>query len=482
MKELSFKFFTLLQSFSVEEFKAFEKWLISPWCNSNKNLIRLFKKTKKYYPTYHHASLSKENLFKQVFPQGKYSDQRIYNLMSKGFQAAEQFLTFQHLKNNQNIQNQFLLKDYQKRHSNDIFFKKSSQISTSLEVKQNKTWEEHLQLYQLYRRIYHHPNQYQRQQPGNETIIKMGEQLDLIYVLERATIINEKISRSRILNKETHDISFELKKWFIVAEGIEHISIELYKKRFEYHSENYLENYLSLRQLFLQNTHRLNEKEQKVHLFSLINDTSLLTRAGLTDITEFLPLYKLGLKTGILLHQDMLSYNTFISIIMASNTKKDFEFTQQFIHNYTGKIRPDIQADVYHWAKAHTAYYQNNLTACLDILLKHNFKMPYVLLITKFLTTQTYFDLYLKDESYKTFLFNYFDSFEKWILREKKQSKFKKHSSIRFIQVCRSLAKYYAKPIFERQKVKSILDKESNIQALNWLNSRVEKVLNLRKN
>ncbi|MEM1118821.1 MAG: hypothetical protein AAGJ18_00145 [Bacteroidota bacterium] len=70
------KFVQTLRTFSEAELKSFDKWLHSPWCNSNKNLPKLLEKLKKYYPDFAEEKLTKEKLFRQVLPKGKYSDRR----------------------------------------------------------------------------------------------------------------------------------------------------------------------------------------------------------------------------------------------------------------------------------------------------------------------------------------------------------------------------------------------------------------------
>ena len=89
------KFVKIIKTLSEDELKSFELWLKSPWCNSNKNLIRLLEKLRKYYPAFEGKNLSKEKLFQQVLPHGKYSDRRMNNLLSEGYLAAEQSNRFE---------------------------------------------------------------------------------------------------------------------------------------------------------------------------------------------------------------------------------------------------------------------------------------------------------------------------------------------------------------------------------------------------
>lgn len=60
------KFVRLLQTFDEAEFKAFERWLQSPWCNTNKNLVRLLARLKPYYPGFLEQKLTREQLFRQA--------------------------------------------------------------------------------------------------------------------------------------------------------------------------------------------------------------------------------------------------------------------------------------------------------------------------------------------------------------------------------------------------------------------------------
>ena len=167
----------------------------------------------------------------------------------------------------------------------------------------------------------------------------------------------------------------ELDSWLITGQSIKHPVIDFYKMRFNYNEDNMLTQYFKLRNTYLERYSELNKSEQKVQLLSLINDTSKLLRARKLEITELLPLYKLGLKTEALLTNGKLTYNTYTSIVTVSNTKKDFGFTNEFIKNYTDKLDEDFRADAFKWAKAHTAYRKQDFSECIDILLEHHFKV-----------------------------------------------------------------------------------------------------------
>jgi hypothetical protein len=471
----SFKYFKVLKTLDQQELKSFEQWLKSPWANKSKKMIVLLAKVKKYYPTFEDEKMTRIKLFRQVLPKGRYSDQQFNNVLSEGYFTLQKFLIFNSLKKNENLQRELLVDVFHNHHLEDWFFREMPLEIEALESKPIKDWEDHLGLFQMHRRIYHHPNQKMRMEGGNQTLQKMEEQLDILYLLEKAVILNEKIFRQRIMKNEDYEIDKALKIWLAQSEEyIDHLTINLYRKRFLYKEETLLEQFMDLRTIFLERYQELNTKEQKVHLFSLLNDTSYLIRKGAIKSTEALVLYKLGLETKLLLNKGKITLNSYISIVGVSNKKKDFAFTELFIETYTSALPKDIQMDAYHWAKAHTQYKKGNSRECLDLLINHHFKNQTFQVLTRTLNTQAYFDLHLEDDSYDSFLFSYLDAFEKWLGRNNIDKKTNKSPSLRFVQITRMLAKAYLKEPAYFEKVKDLYHTENNIHAKEWLKEKID--------
>lgn len=470
----------LLQTFNEAEIKAYETWLQSPWCNTNKNLPRLLARLKPYYPDFSDPKLTKEKLFRQVLPKGKFSERRMNNLLSEAYLAAEQFLIFQRFAREHSLQQELRTQEFQARALDDWFFRDAYREIDRLEDKEVKDWRDHLYLLRLHRGIYHHPSQGPRGQPGQATIARMGEQADLLYLLEKAAVINEMIFRNRLFKEENHDVPAELKKWRLLSEGIQRPALDLYRMRFAYTREEMLPQYMQLHAAFLERFDALNAREQRIHLLSLLNDAKLLIKSGRLDITDSLPLYQLGLSTGAILNQGRLTANTYTTIVTASNTRGDFNFTTHVVDTYTNGLAEEVRADCSHWAKAHTAYYQKKLEACLATLKEYDFQTLDFQLIGRVLAAQAYFDLYLSDVSYQFYLFNFLDTFEKWLNREKVWSTSSKTAFVRFVQTCRTLARYHAGADPNPKKVEGLLEREQNIQALNWLMQKMEEVLDLK--
>jgi len=82
--------------------------------------------------------------------------------------------------------------------------------------------------------------------------------------------------------------------------------------------------------------------------------------------------------------------------------------------------------------------------------------------------------------TYQFYLFNYFDSFEKWITREKFRSQLVKKSYLRFVQICRTLAKSHNELAFNKEKIEKLIENENNLQAAKWIKNKILEIIQLK--
>jgi len=477
----STKFVELLCKISEEEFKSFEKWLASPWCNSNKNLVTLLRKLKKHHPNYDDPKLTKERLFKKVMPGKTHSKTWMNNLLSEANIQLEKFLIHQSLQTDEGQRQHYLTQQLQDRHIENRFFKTADAAIQKLEEKDVKNWEDYIDLLKFHRRIYHHPNQNPRMKPGSPTIVEMDENLETAYLLEKAVIINEKIFRNRILKGEQHEVSSEIKIWRMLAEKSDHASVLLFKMRFDYEPDNLLAIFQKLKMQYFNTESNLNLKDRKIHLASLINDFKHLRSKGLLNIVDSLPLFKVGLETGILLHNGIITNATFVSILSASNAAKDFDFSRFFTKKYSGMLDETARADGKVFGDAHTLNKEGKFEEALDVLNSHEFESPYFQLTGKMTTLQVYFELLLRDASYETLFYNFADAFEKWIYRRRNFSKANLSSFTRFVQKTTSLMKLFLDITFDESKLERLLNDKTNTQGINWFLNKGEQIRQVKK-
>lgn len=128
MKEL--KLITVLKTFSKDEIKEFEKFIISPFHNKGRNFKPLFGYLKKLHPDYPPAKLSAEKIFTKLYA-GKTFDRvksslTIRVLFSQLTQLAEDFMLIRELHKDENtlVRNNLKFKVNFKNKSLNIFAEK----------------------------------------------------------------------------------------------------------------------------------------------------------------------------------------------------------------------------------------------------------------------------------------------------------------------------------------------------------------------
>lgn len=93
------KLFHILKSFSRNELKEFEKFLVSPFFSKGRDLLPLFNSLKKFYPLFDDADLTYETIYTQVYGKKKYSYDLINKMFSEMLKAAEEYLIQSGLSN-----------------------------------------------------------------------------------------------------------------------------------------------------------------------------------------------------------------------------------------------------------------------------------------------------------------------------------------------------------------------------------------------
>ncbi|MBK8552584.1 MAG: hypothetical protein IPL53_16555 [Ignavibacteria bacterium] len=91
---IKLKVLDIIRELSKEELKKFSDYLCSPVFNKRKIIFNLFEVYRKHYPDFDNPNLTKEKVFKKLFPGKKYSDEIFRNLNSLLLKHAEEFLSF----------------------------------------------------------------------------------------------------------------------------------------------------------------------------------------------------------------------------------------------------------------------------------------------------------------------------------------------------------------------------------------------------
>jgi hypothetical protein len=107
--------FEILKTFKKEDLKCFASFISSPYHNTNKVLIKLFKEIRMFYPEYSHEKLTYQFLYKKLYPGKTFSERTIKNRLTEFSQLLRNFLANERLKKDENEYYKLLLTELQKR-------------------------------------------------------------------------------------------------------------------------------------------------------------------------------------------------------------------------------------------------------------------------------------------------------------------------------------------------------------------------------
>lgn len=114
-KKKQIGFIELLNSFSEADFLNFEKFINSPYFNTNNSIVLLFIFIKKEHKTGRLSTLTFEEMFKNVFTNENFEGSKIRKLAVKMSSLIKQYFIYSNIKNYPQTNEIFLIKELNKR-------------------------------------------------------------------------------------------------------------------------------------------------------------------------------------------------------------------------------------------------------------------------------------------------------------------------------------------------------------------------------
>ena len=128
------KLIALIARFKQEELHWFQKFLNSPFYNSNKEHIALFKYIRKYYPQLDSPKLSKTITHQKLYPGQKFRPQKLRKAMHGLALLAEEFIAIRYLQKQPFEKKKLLISGLGERNCYDQFQKKTGEMISELEA------------------------------------------------------------------------------------------------------------------------------------------------------------------------------------------------------------------------------------------------------------------------------------------------------------------------------------------------------------
>jgi len=445
------KFINLLRQLTVKEINKFGEFVASPFFNKNQKLIRLNAFVLQYAPNFDDKQFTKEAAFQYIYQKKAIDINAINNLISDLLKLLYNYLAYQEYSHDESLHFHFLNKNLLQR---DATFHQNRNLQKSKKVQEKEVQRNYL-YYEKAHRLYEDLDQYFMSQPKrvqDDNLELKDNTLDLYYLSKKLLMACEMANRNIIMR--TH-YEYDLIQEFI----------QIYQSKSPLHQIPYINIYYETL-LMIQHSHK---EEHYQHLKLLLKDNlPLFAQEELSNIygymlnfcvkrinsgqshyyEEIFELYQLLLEQNIIFEHEYLSEKNFMNIITVGLRLKDFDWTEEFIHRYKERLRPEIRENAALYNLAAFYYAKKDYKRALQQLYNVEFTDSFYHIGAKIIQVKSYFELQ-ESEAFLSLI----EAFKKYLQRHRQLSDYHKNSNITFLKL--------AKQVFQLRSTKAYLAKNA---------------------
>lgn len=473
---ISTKLVKILKTFSREEIKAFETFLLSPFFNTTKNYIRFYKELAKFYPDFKSSLLTAEHIFSRLFPGKPFSIHTMWNLSSGLEKLAEEFLTQSSLKNQPFEKLKLTIRELGLKRLDKLYLKKLNEMEKML---QNALIDDvyFLKLIELKE----FESSFLQKVKGRESIaaecnIEKAEIYTLDYLINIYRVIGIIATYSETTNlKKPYNVSED----FVQIIDLERILDISKKKNYKYanliefysnlilcitYTEN--EKYYFNAKDFLFKNHKLFDKYEKRNLvIILVNFCSHKYLLGDPDFAlELFLIFKFRVKHDLAAYENgKISKSFYNFAVFSAASVKEIQWAKKFIEKYTPLLFEEYREEMKNLANAYVYFNTGKFHEVLDSLKRFKYTDAIDKIHVKNLVARTYFEM----KEFEPLLYH-IDSTKHFLKKNKKLGNYIRDVNSNFVSYLYSIV-----TAIEKDDTNRLIQLKENISRDNKVNYKI---------
>lgn len=471
------KLILLLQSLEAEEFKRFQIFIQSPFHNSNKRLLQVYKLLKASYPHFEGKALTDESLFSKLFPKETFNDYKLRRVLSQFTKLLEHYLLQLELEQQTFAARKLYVKALSRRDTYPQFVKEVQELKQQLvqeDFRDEENYFEGIQLDYLY---YNHPLT-EKYTLADSSLDRMYKELDYCYVLAKYKYGIGLKNRDRILRKKSEmplqPLVASIAKEDALATNQLFSIYQLVWSLLETSDET---TFYALKNAFFPIMGALSRDDQRNIFLSGLNFTNRQINKGAQGFhKESLDWYKVGLEHDLIIENNKMTGVSFNNICLLGCIVKDFAWTRQFIEQYQVFLDPSIKKDAMTANLGVWYFHQKDFKNTISTLYNHNFSKVYQLR-TRIIIIRATFEQLLRRMDVYDFLISQIEAFEKFVSRDRLYTPERVNSQLNTVELLKASARKLRQGVAKRE-VSSWMTKELNqdkkFTAKTWLREKVQ--------
>ncbi len=359
----------LLKRFSTKELRSLGDFVESPFHNKNREVIRLYRYLFKQAPRYDATSIERERVYKVVCGDGKFKQDKFYNLESQLVKLIEKYLLTRAFYEDEFMTAYFLLQSTFERSAEKNYNEIARKVQRKLDENHLSTIAYYQQVY-LFEDIKNQKFLASNVRKADDSLQLASDNFDYFYLGQKLKYACEILSRNKLLKTSYKIKLYEEVKNHIAQNSYENIPfIHAYRLIFFILLEKNDEDYFFQLKKLLKEQSALFTKTTLDDLFSFaLNYCFGMLQKKAAYVAEALDLYEIALENESLLKDNYLSPWHFKNIVALGINLKRYDWTENFIHTYKDKLPSEFMENAYHYNLAELFYAKQEWDKVLDYL------------------------------------------------------------------------------------------------------------------
>jgi hypothetical protein len=463
----------IIKNFSAWEMKELERFLKSPFFNSNEVILKLFGLLKKDHPDFESAWLEKEKLYYKVFDDKEYDESKLRYLFSDLAKLIEEYIQIRELRKNPVQQKLFLLDYYMKTDLEKYFMQIFDETAKTRSKQQIRDAQYYFHEYLLEEKAYNY-SQRQKSRSIDTNLQAMVNNLDLFYISTKLKHSGEMLTREMLL-KITYKKPL-LKEVTELLSGHtydEHISVLIYYHVVMMHEQpDDPAHYRDL--LDLLEKHRASFTSEEIvdlYVFAQNYCTNRINSGDLGYLREIFDLYKRMISMDAIYEMGYVRPNVFKNIVTVGLRLEEYDWTESFIEDHRQKLEPKHMESAVNYNMAWLHFARKEYKKALRLLSSIEFMDIFYILGAKCLLLKTYYELEETDAFYSLT-----ESFYVYLRRNTQIADYQKQSHMNFIRSIKTLMKLRLER--DRKGASKFLEEleSAKVLDLNWFRKKVAEI------
>jgi hypothetical protein len=338
----------LTKSLSKRDFRELRKVVRSPYFNQREDVIQLYDYIEKVFNE-KLPDFSKEKAFKKLFPNKKFDDVLMRQLMSYLLKVIEKYLITEGVLQD-DLESQLQLTHALRfRNADKLFEKQLAQFSESIESQGFKNAKYHYMKFKMH--LEEHNYRGDKKRTGELNLQSLSDELDYFYIAERMRYASLIHAHQAVTN---HNYQQPL-----LGNTVEYInkmeevppSISAYFHAYKTltQPEN-VESFNNLRQIIVEKGNLFPERERK-DLYVLATNYCIrqLNNGEKLYGLEALKLYQARMKNNVLLENGVLPHYTYKNILMLAIKAEQDDWAENFLNEFKQYLPEKDRENIYNY-------------------------------------------------------------------------------------------------------------------------------------